>query len=109
MNFLPLCLPIGGTCCQPYTWEYHGDRLELPGLIRLGIPMYVKKWRHVALFLLACLIAVLRVGGDARGADQAPVNAMLKQYCFACHAKATAMGGVNLEQLSAQTSIGDGF
>ncbi len=34
---------------------------------------------------------------------------MFRQYCFQCHGKTAAMGGVNLEQLTSQPSIGDGF
>ena len=52
---------------------------------------------------------VFLVGGSAAaaGMDGQPL-ATLKKYCFQCHAKA-AMGGVNLEQLSGNTTMGEQF
>jgi hypothetical protein len=32
-----------------------------------------------------------------------------KQYCFGCHGKAVAMAGINLQQLTAQPSVGENF
>ncbi|MGH9723048.1 MAG: DUF1587 domain-containing protein, partial [Bryobacteraceae bacterium] len=57
------------------------------------------------------MIAAVSVGGNTRGADQTAsrVPPAFKQYCFQCHGKAVTMAGVNLEQLTAQPSIGDGF
>ena len=43
----------------------------------------------------------------AAAVDGEPV-ATLKKYCFQCHGKA-AMGGINLEQLTLQASIGEHF
>jgi len=40
-------------------------------------------------------------------AAEAPTP-VLRQYCFQCHGK-TAMGGISLEQLSAQASMGESF
>src|SRR5688572_6917828 len=41
-------------------------------------------------------------------AAEAPSVPMLRQFCFQCHGKA-AMGGLSLEQLSAQPSMGESF
>ena len=48
--------------------------------------------------------ASIAIGNSA----PAPVQTFTK-YCFQCHGKATAMGGVNLQQLTGQPSVGDGF
>ncbi len=45
---------------------------------------------------------------SAASATDAPAPPF-KQYCFGCHSKAVAMGGINLEQLSSHVSIGDDF
>lgn len=52
---------------------------------------------------------VLLLAASAQAADLSlqPV-ATLKKYCFQCHGKA-AMGGVNLEELTAQKSVGERF
>lgn len=42
---------------------------------------------------------------DASPAAGAPA---FRQYCFSCHGK-TAMGGINLEQLTSHTSLGENF
>lgn len=46
-----------------------------------------------------------------RGADQSAPNPLplFRQYCFQCHAKGAAMGGMSLDQLTAQASVGEGF
>ncbi len=38
----------------------------------------------------------------------APVATFTK-YCFQCHGKSNAMAGVNLQKLTSQSSVGDGF
>ena len=49
--------------------------------------------------------------GIAKAAsDAAPTHTTtFKQYCFQCHGKAAAMGGVNLDLLTSQSSVGSGF
>ncbi|HEU0122693.1 MAG TPA: DUF1587 domain-containing protein, partial [Bryobacteraceae bacterium] len=56
--------------------------------------------RHVPFAPLLCLSAYLQ-------AAEAPTP-VFKQYCLQCHGK-TAMGGISLEQLLAQPSVGEGF
>lgn len=55
--------------------------------------------KRLALFLL--------LAAPAAAVDGEPV-ATLKKYCFQCHGKA-ATGGVDLEQLTGQASIGEHF
>ena len=50
---------------------------------------------------------LLAAGAQAADLSIPPV-ATLKKYCFQCHGKA-AMGGVNLEELTAQKSVGERF
>ena len=51
------------------------------------------------------------VGSALRGAEEPPANPapLVAKYCVACHAGATPMGGVNLKELTAQTSVGPSF
>ncbi|MBI2687958.1 MAG: DUF1592 domain-containing protein [Acidobacteria bacterium] len=56
--------------------------------------------RHVLLASFLCLSAALV-------AAEAPTP-VLRQYCFQCHGK-TAAAGLSLENLTAQSSVGDGF
>jgi len=53
------------------------------------------------------LAILLLLAGPAAAVDAQPV-ATLKKYCFQCHGKA-AIGGINLEQLTLQASIGEHF
>ena len=55
--------------------------------------------RHVFLAPAVCLAVI--------AAAEAPTP-VLRQYCFQCHGK-TAMGGISLEKLIAQPSVGDSF
>jgi len=58
----------------------------------------------------SALFAVL-LGSSLRGAEEAPPNAsaLVNKYCVQCHAGATPMGGVNLQQLTKQASVGESF
>lgn len=56
--------------------------------------------RHV--FFAPVLLSALMVGAEA------PSVPVLRQFCFQCHGKA-AMGGLSLEKLSAQPSMGESF
>ncbi len=57
------------------------------------------------------LIATLCWVGIALSATESAPNVTptFKRYCFQCHGKTTAMGGVNLDLLSSQSSVGTGF
>jgi hypothetical protein len=58
----------------------------------------------------AFLIAVVSAGGIVSGADPASAPTQtFRQYCFGCHNKSAAMGGVNLQELTATGSVGDQF
>ena len=69
------------------------------------------EWRQLALALPAVAIAAITAGVTMRGAD--PVTASpaptFRQYCVQCHGKTNPMGGVSIEQLIAQRSVGDSF
>ena len=67
--------------------------------------------RHLALLVCCCSALTVFVVGTVRGADEIAPNPtpVLKQYCFQCHGGATPMGGVNLQQLTSQTSVGESF
>jgi mono/diheme cytochrome c family protein len=70
------------------------------------------KGRRAALVLRNCLITLAPtvVGvGQAAESPATGANLTFKQYCVGCHGKATAQGGINLEQLSAQASFGENF
>lgn len=54
------------------------------------------------------LFLVVSAGGPTL-ASESSASATFRQYCFACHSKATAMAGINLEQLTANVSIGDHY
>ena len=60
------------------------------------------RYPSIALFSFSVL--------SAYAAESAPVTpvALFKQNCFACHSK-TASGGINLEKLLAQPSVGDSY
>ncbi|HUQ90496.1 MAG TPA: DUF1592 domain-containing protein [Bryobacteraceae bacterium] len=59
--------------------------------------------------MVISLAAAISVGGNARGADgPSSVTSTFKQYCFQCHGQ-VAMGGLNLEQLNSQPSMGGNF
>lgn len=61
------------------------------------------KW--ISLFALSAWL-----GAMSASAAQGPANptAAFRQHCFACHGK-SASGGINLEQLTANPSLGDHF
>src|SRR4051794_25939381 len=69
------------------------------------------KQRHVA--LLSCFSALLAVlvGSSLRGAEEPPAGAapLVAKYCVQCHGGATPMGGVNLQQLITQASVGESY
>ena len=67
--------------------------------------------RRVALAISGGIAVAIGIGGSVRGAEEPAVKpaATFKQYCFQCHGGSQAMGGVSLEKLTAQTSIGEGF
>jgi hypothetical protein len=56
----------------------------------------------------AGLLTAAFIAGIVRGADDGP-RATFKQYCFQCHGGGRAMGGMSLEQLLANKTVGDGF
>src|SRR5262249_43263276 len=58
--------------------------------------------RALGVSVFACIAAY---------AADAPVNPapMFKQYCFTCHGNGQAMGGMKLDQLIAQPSVGESF
>lgn len=69
--------------------------------------------RQAALVLRTCLIVSASSAGSLFAA-QAPVTTdnpttTFKEYCVGCHNKAAAKGGINLEQLTAQRSLGENF
>src|SRR5262245_1514315 len=66
--------------------------------------------RRTALLAATCLMVVLGIAGNIRGADPVTANPLpsFQKYCFQCHGKA-AMGGINLEQLTSQGSPGENF
>ena len=62
--------------------------------------------------LPVCLVLTALVVGPMRGADDGAATApaaALRKYCFQCHANGAAMGGVKLDQLMSQHSIGRDF
>jgi len=56
----------------------------------------------------ATLAALCACSLHAADVSQASATPMFKQYCFQCHGK-VAMGGISLENLTAQTSVGANF
>ncbi|MBL8220795.1 MAG: DUF1587 domain-containing protein, partial [Bryobacterales bacterium] len=56
------------------------------------------------------ILCALSAAAATQAAAQAPANptAAFRQHCFACHAK-NAAGGINLEQLTSNPSVGDHF
>src|SRR4051812_19945883 len=66
---------------------------------------------HVA--LPATLVVVAFVAGPMRGADEtahaAPAAATMQKYCFQCHSKSAAMGGIHLDDLLTHHSIAQDF
>src|SRR5215471_18879696 len=69
------------------------------------------KQRQVALLLCAGALIAVVVGSSLRGAEAPPTtpSSMIGKYCVQCHAGATPMGGVNLQQLVSQSSVGESF
>src|SRR5260370_9131703 len=67
--------------------------------------------RHLALLLSFCAALAVLVAGTLQGADEIAPNPspVLKQYCVQCHRGATPMGGVSLQQLTSQASVGESF
>lgn len=67
--------------------------------------------RQIALVLSAFAIIAVVDGGRMRGADAPASNttATFRKYCFQCHGNGAAMGGVSLQKLTSNASIGDGF
>ncbi|MEO8593619.1 MAG: DUF1592 domain-containing protein [Candidatus Solibacter sp.] len=69
-----------------------------------------RKRRIVALSCGGALVAAL-VGSSLRGAEEAPSNPapLVGKYCVQCHQGASAMGGVDLKQLTAASSVGENY
>ncbi|HYE75464.1 MAG TPA: DUF1587 domain-containing protein, partial [Blastocatellia bacterium] len=75
-------------------------------------------WK-AAFILLACVAAIsvawesraIGFNESAQESNQSASNpqAVFKQYCVQCHSGTAAKAGVNLEQMVAQNSFGDGF
>ncbi len=67
--------------------------------------------RNVALVLCAAMVLPAFLATSQLAADAPPANpsATFKQYCYQCHGGGKAMGGVNLEQLASQPSMGEGY
>ena len=67
--------------------------------------------RRVALLAGSGALLAVFIGSNLRGADEPPPNPapLVAKYCVQCHAGVTPMGGVNLQQLTSQTSVGEGF
>ena len=61
---------------------------------------------QVVAFVLCSVAIVSIVGADAPPANP---SATFKQYCYQCHGNGKAMGGVSLEQLTSQSSAGEGY
>lgn len=57
------------------------------------------------------LIIAASLTGTLSGAEKAEIAATptFKQYCFGCHGKSAAMGGINLESLTSHTAMGEDF
>ena len=79
---------------------------------RLGVlnrnMKFLRTRRQVALALQNSFLAAAFLCGTIHAADEAP-TATFRQYCFGCHSKAASMGGINLEQLTSQSSLGESF
>ena len=65
----------------------------------------------MARLLRTAAIATLSFTGLSLGQAEEPSNPTptFKQYCFGCHGKAASMGGINLEQLTTQPSVGEQY
>jgi mono/diheme cytochrome c family protein len=70
----------------------------------MTIWVYPRTALRLALAAVFCAAPVLSA---AEASSAEPLNAF-KQYCFACHGK-SAMGGINLQQLTSHPSLGDNF
>ena len=80
-------------------------------ILRTQGPARTALQRQVALLLRTSLFITITASGGALCAapsTSATSPATFKQFCFQCHGKA-AMGGLNLEQLTAKSSIGEEF
>lgn len=64
--------------------------------------------RRIRCLLLLATLPCLSLGWAAGPTPAPAANSVLQQYCFQCHGKA-AMGGLNLEQISAQSSVAEHF
>src|SRR6185369_13514961 len=63
----------------------------------------------VALTLPVLILAVYNgrtIRGDETAANPA---ATFRQYCIQCHGKSLQTAGINLDQLTSQASVGEGF
>jgi len=70
--------------------------------------------QHLAasIALPAGLLVAALIVGPMHGADEpAPLTpaATMQKYCFQCHSKAAAMGGISLDQLMSRHSVGQDF
>jgi mono/diheme cytochrome c family protein len=69
----------------------------------------------VAFVLLACIVAMSiagnkrAIGTDEGNRIQSDPQAIFQQYCLMCHNDSAAKAGINLEQLSAQSSVDEHF
>src|SRR6476619_7644260 len=73
--------------------------------------MPARRISRIALAACGCIGAVILIGGSTRAAEEAASNPgpAFRQYCFQCHGKTSPMGGVSLELLTAESSVGDSF
>src|SRR5215831_17060849 len=63
--------------------------------------------RPLTVWAAEFLVAAINI---ARAADPPAKPApLLRQYCFQCHGNGQSMGGISLEQLAAQASVGESF
>src|SRR4030095_16762684 len=68
---------------------------------RSRILQCLTRWPKSALMGLIALASVVEVRSN-------PLPAF-RQYCFQCHGNAAPMAGVNLEQMTSQSSVSDSF
>jgi mono/diheme cytochrome c family protein len=65
--------------------------------------------RRAAWIALASAAIILTVVVRRLGADTATPPAVFRQYCFQCHGKTSPAARISLEQMIAQTSMGEHF